>query len=64
MLLRRRVKKQSHTLEESLGDEARRLRKKAHVTPLGRERKRLVRNAENASHMSERMRSPGLKAPK
>jgi hypothetical protein len=56
MLLRRRVKKQFHTLEEGLGEEARRVRKKARVTPLGSERKRLIRWAGNSSHM-ERARA-------
>jgi hypothetical protein len=58
---------QTISLEESLPEEARRLRKQAQGTPPGIERERLVRRArqlETASRMNEWLTSRGLQAPK
>ena len=54
-------------VEESLAEEAKRLRKQAQGTPKGIERERLVRRArraEEASRMTEWLTSRGLQAPK
>jgi hypothetical protein len=54
------------SLEESLPEEAKRLRKQAQGTPPGIERERLVRRArqlETASRMNEWLTSRGLQAP-
>ncbi len=62
----RRRFKQIDTLEERLAVEALRLRKEAQGTPPGVERERLIRKARQAevgSHISEWLRSPGLKPP-
>jgi hypothetical protein len=59
--------KQTQTLEERLGEEAKRLRKQAKSLPPGAERDDLIRKArqaETGSHMSEWLRSPGLQPPK
>ena len=53
-------------LNKRLSEEAERLRKEARGTPPGVERDRLIRRArlaETASHMTEWLSSPGLKAP-
>ena len=57
---------QNEPLERRLADEAVRLRKQARGTPPGVERDRLLRRArqaETGSHMSEWLRSPGLRSP-
>ncbi|MGJ4932596.1 hypothetical protein ACQR1I_34980 [Bradyrhizobium sp. HKCCYLS2038] len=62
---RRRVK-QTHSLEERLAEEAKRLRAEAELLPHGPARDevlRRARQAETGSHMSEWLRSPGLKPP-
>jgi hypothetical protein len=58
--------KQPDILEVRLADEAKRLRKEAQGTPPGIERDRLLRRArqaETGSHISEWLRSPGLRPP-
>ena len=58
---------QTISLEESLPEEAKRLRKQAQGTPPGIERERLVRRArqlETASRMNEWLTSRGLQTPK
>ena len=65
-MLERRRFKQIDTLEHRLADEAKRLRKVAQGTPPGIERDRLLRRARQAeigAHMSEWLRSPGLRTP-
>ena len=55
-----------HPLEERLTEQAKRLRKEAQGIPPGIEREKLIRRArqaETGSHMSEWLRSPGLRAP-
>lgn len=62
---RRRVK-QTRSLEERLGDEAKALREKAKSLPPGAEKEALLkkaRQAETGAHMSEWLASPGLQAP-
>ena len=54
------------TLEERLADEAKRLREVAELLPAGVVREaalRRARQAETGSHMSEWLRSPGLRSP-
>ena len=63
----RRRFKQSNSLEERLSDEAKRLREEAKLLPPGAVREQVLRKArqaETGSHMSEWLRSPGLKPPK
>lgn len=63
--VRRRIK-HTRTLEERLAEEAQRLREAAKDTAPGIEREHLVRKArqcETGSHMSQWLRSPGLKPP-
>jgi len=63
---RRRIK-HTTSLEERLGQEARRLREQAKSLPAGIERERLIRRArqtEAASHMSEWLASPELRSPR
>jgi hypothetical protein len=58
---------QTISLEESLPEEAKRLRKQAQGTPPGIERERLVRRVrqlETASQMNKWLTSRGLQAPK
>jgi hypothetical protein len=58
---------QTISLEESLPEETKRLRKQTQGTPPGIERERLVRRArqlETASRMNEWLTSRGLQAPK
>jgi hypothetical protein len=65
-MFRRRRFKQISTLEERLAIEAKQLRENAAQLPPGIERERLLRKArqdETASHMSEWLRSPGLRTP-
>ena len=57
---------QTDTLEVRLAEEAQRLRKEAQGTPPGIERERLIRKArqaETGAHISEWLRSPGLRPP-
>jgi hypothetical protein len=64
-MLRRRIK-QTETLETRLASEAQRLRQEAAELPHGAERDALlrkVRQTETASHMSDWLTSPGLRAP-
>lgn len=63
---RRRRFKQTQSLEERLAKEAERLREEAKDLPHGAEREDLLRKArqaETGSHMSDWLRSPGLKPP-
>ena len=63
---RRRVK-QIQSLEDRLVEEAKRLREKAKLLPLGAVREALLRKArqaETGSHISEWLRSPELQPPK
>ena len=65
-MLRRRFK-QTHSLEERLSEQARRLREEAKLLPPGAEREavlRKARQAEAAWYMTEWLRSPGLQPPK
>lgn len=65
MLKRRRIK-QTDILEERLGAEAIKLRQEAKSLPAGPKREELLRKARQAevgAHMSEWLRSPGLRAP-
>jgi hypothetical protein len=74
-MLRRRFK-QTQTLEErlseeakrlrDLSEEAKRLREETKLLPPGAKRDELIRKARQAdtgSHMSEWLRSPGLRPP-
>ena len=65
-MLRRRFK-QTHSLEERLAEEAKRLREEAKLLPPGALRENLLRRArqcDTGSHMSEWLRSPELQPPK
>ncbi len=58
--------KQTVSLEERLAEEAKRLRAEAKLLPPGAARDALIRRARQAeigSHMSEWLRSPGLRPP-
>jgi hypothetical protein len=58
---------QTHSLEERLAKEARRLREQAELLPPGATREavlRRARQAETGSRMSEWLRSPGLQPPR
>jgi hypothetical protein len=62
----RRRFKQVLSLEERLSKEAQRLREEARLLPPGRVRDeaiRRARQAETGSHVSEWLRSPGLRSP-
>jgi hypothetical protein len=62
----RRRFKQSDPLEERLAEEAKRLREEARLLPPGAVRDEIIRKArqaETGSHMSEWLRSPGLRPP-
>jgi hypothetical protein len=64
--MKRRRIKQTIPLDERLTQEAERLRQLARGTPPGIERERMIRRArqaETASHISQRFSSPGLRAP-
>jgi len=73
MMLRRRFKQslekrlsELNSLEERLSEEAKRLREEAKLLPPGTKRDKLIRKARQAdtgSHMSEWLRSPGLRPP-
>ena len=66
VMQQRRRFKQPDTLEERLATEAKRLREKAKALPPGPERDIILRKArqcETGSHMSEWLRSPGLRSP-
>ena len=57
---------QTELLEERLGKEAMRLREAAELLPSGAEREQLLRRARQAevgAHISEWLKSPGLRAP-
>ena len=67
MTKHRRRFKQSNSLEERLTDEAKRLREAAKLLPPGAVREQILRKArqaETGSHISEWLRSAGLKPPK
>ena len=58
--------KQTQSLEERLTEEAKRLRAEAKLLPPGAARDELIRKArqaETGSHLSDWLRSPGLKVP-
>jgi hypothetical protein len=60
----RRRFKQTRSLEERFAEEAKRLREGAKLLPRGparEQRQRKARQAETGSHMSEWLRSPGLR---
>ena len=62
----RRRFKQTQSLEERLAEEAKRLRAEAKLLPPGATRDEIIRRAreaETGSHMSEWLRSPGLRPP-
>ncbi|WP_354095290.1 hypothetical protein [Bradyrhizobium sp. RT10b] len=57
---------QTVSLEERLAEEAKRLREQAKTLPHSPQREDLLRRArqaETGSHMSEWLRSPGLRPP-
>ena len=63
---RRRRFTQIRNLEERLAEEAKRLRDEAELLPRGPVRDaalRRARQAETGAHMSEWLRSPGLRSP-
>lgn len=65
-MFRRRRFKQVKTFVERLADEARRLREETKSLPPGIERDRLLRKAwqdEVALHVTEWLKSPGLRPP-
>ncbi|MHC2577378.1 hypothetical protein ACVI1J_009071 [Bradyrhizobium diazoefficiens] len=64
--MQRRRLKQTMSLEERLAEQAQRLREEAKSLPPGIERERTIRKArqaETGSHISEWLRSPGLRPP-
>jgi hypothetical protein len=64
--MQRRRFKQTEILEVRLAEEAKRLREEARSLPQGAAREALLRKArqaETGSHMSEWLRSPGLRPP-
>jgi len=64
--MQRRRFKQTLSLEERLAEEAKRLRDKAKMLPPGAAREEILRRArqaETGSHMTEWLRSPGLRPP-
>ena len=65
MTIKRRRFKHTQTFEERLAEEAERFRKAAEELPQGSTARELLlrrsRQAEAASHMSDWLRSPGLK---
>lgn len=63
---RRKRTKHTATFEERLAEEAKRFKDAAEQLPPGTERELLLRRArqaETASHMSDWLRSPGLRPP-
>jgi hypothetical protein len=66
MIIKRTRIKHVKTFEERLADEAAHFKRLADETPHGPQRDlylRRARQAETASHMSEWLKSPGLKPP-
>jgi hypothetical protein len=64
--MRHRRFKQTQSLEIRLAEESKRLREEAKLLPPGPVREELLRRArqaETGSHMSEWLRSPGLRPP-
>ena len=64
--MQRRRFTHAQSLEERLAEEAKRLRAEAKLLPPGAARDALIRRARQAeigSHMSEWLRSPGLRPP-
>ncbi|WP_249169786.1 hypothetical protein [Bradyrhizobium liaoningense] len=64
--MQRRRFKQTRSLEQRLAEEAERLRAEAKALPPGAKREHMLRRArqaETGSHMSEWLRSPGLRPP-
>jgi hypothetical protein len=64
--MQRRRFKQTESLESRLAEEAKRLREDAKSLPPGSAREALLRKArqcDTGSHMSEWLKSPGLKPP-
>ena len=64
-MLHRRFK-QAQSLEARLSEEAKRLRAEAKLLPPGAARDEMIRRArqaETGSHISEWLRSPGLRPP-
>ena len=62
----RRRFKQNQPLEDRLADEAKRLREQAKLLPPGTLREEVLRKARQAEtglHISEWLKSPGLRAP-
>ena len=62
----RRSYKLTEPLEQRLADEAQRLRRQAELLRPGAVRDEMIRKARQAevgSHMSEWLRSPGLRSP-
>nr|WP_083519119.1 hypothetical protein [Bradyrhizobium jicamae] len=64
--MKRHLFKQTKPLEERLADEAKRLHAQADLLPPGAQRdavERKARQAETGAHMSDWLRSPGLRPP-
>lgn len=64
--MKRRRFKQIQSLEVRLAEESKRLREEAKLLPPGAAREeflRRARQAETGSHISEWLRSPGLRPP-
>jgi hypothetical protein len=64
--MERRSFNHKQSLEERLSEEAKRLRAEAQSLPYGAAREDLIRKArqaENGSHMTEWLTSPGLRPP-
>ena len=62
----KRRPKQTETPDTRLAEEAKRLRQQADLLPHGTKREAILRKADQAdtaAHMSEWLRSPGLKPP-
>ena len=62
----RRLFQQTQSLEVRLSEEAKRLREEAKLLPPGAQREELInkaRQAETASHLTEWLKSPGLRPP-
>ena len=65
--MKRRRFMQSHSLEERLAEEAKRLHEQAELLPPGALRdavERKAREAETGAHISDWLRSPGLQPPR
>jgi hypothetical protein len=64
--MERRSFNKTQSLEERLAEEAKRLRAEAKLLPPGAIRDEMIRRArqaETGSHISEWLRSPGLRSP-